>query len=359
MAEASTFGGVSLDEIGNLAETEGVPGAAGGSLPTKFARRVSNLITSRCSKGESGSYTLSLLSEDLSNTKALCDHVEQPLLDHGNDPVGDHVFITSVTLTSAFQLKLEWDSIDKLFSFIGERGLGDLPAIVVDWRSDQPVGKFYRSGLNEREAADAILFDDVPISTEAVLEALKNFREKIKTPSISIESHGKRIWQEAGKGIPENRPEECIQGRLVDALSAVFCGYNVRAETPTEEGRADVAIYKKTLSVNGVTAFVCEWLLELKALCDMTSSGKISTANHTQAIEDGLYQAIAYKSNLGALKGALCCFDMRSSDLGDEACFQHILGDARENEILLWRGFLYRSAKAARDIRKFSATGTE
>lgn len=356
MAEASAFGGVSLDEIGDLSETEGVPGAAGRSLPTKFARRVSNLITKRSSMGESGSYTLFLLSEDLPKSKTLCDHTERPLLDHGNDPVGDHVFVTSVTLTSAFQLNLKWDSVDKLFDLIGERGLGDLPAVVVDWRSDRPIGKFYREGLDERETADAIHFDNVPISTEAVLDALKNFRDKIKTPSMSIEAHGMRIWSEPRKGIPESRPEERIQGRLVDALSAVFCGYKVRAETPTEEGRADVAIHRETLSVSGVTAFVCEWLLELKALCDMTSKGEPSTANHTQAIEDGLYQAIAYKSNMRALKGALCCFDMRSSDVGDEACFQHIRDDASENEILLWRGFLYRSAKAARDRRKLSAT---
>lgn len=358
MAEASTFGGVTLDEIGDIAETEGVPGGAGGSLPTKFARRISNLITARCSKGESGSYTIFLLSEDLSKSKTLCNHTEQPLLDHGNDPVGDHVFVTSVTLTSAFQLDLEWDSVDKLFDLVVERGFGDLPAIVVDWRSDRPVGKFYREGLNEREIADSIHFDNVPISTEAVLDALKNFREKIKTPSISIEAHGMRIWNKAGKGIPESRPEERIQGRLVDALAAVFCSYNVRAELVTEEGRADVSIHSKTLSASGVTAFVCEWLLELKALCDMTSSGNKSTADHKQAIEDGLYQAIAYKSSMGALKGALCCFDMRSTDVGDEICFQHILGDASENEILLWRGFLYRSAKAARNRRKISATGT-
>lgn len=358
MAESSAFGGVTLNEIGDLAQAEGVPGAAGGSLPTKFARRVNNLVTSRCSKGESGSFTLFLLSEDLHQTKTLCDHTEQPLLDHGNDPVGDHVFVTSVTLTSAFQLILKWDSIDKLFDLIGEIGLDDLPAIVVDWRGDRPIGKFYRDGLVEREAAEAIHFDDIPISTEAILEALKNFREKIKTPGISIEAHGTRIWREAGKGVPESRPEERIQGRLVDALSAIFCGYNVRAETVTEEGRADVAIHRKTLSATGVTAFVCEWLLELKALCDMTSSGSKSTADHTQAIEDGLYQAIAYKSNLGALKGALCCFDMRQTDVGDTASFEHIAHEANKHEILLWRGFLYRSAKASRDTRKVTATGT-
>lgn len=358
MAEVSTFGGVSLDEIGKFAETEGVPGAAGGSLPTKFARRVSNLITLRCSKGESGSYSVFLLSQDLAGSKELCEHIEQPLLDHGNDPIGDHVFVTSVALTSAFQLKMEWGSIDKLFDLVVDKGLGGLPAIVVDWRGERPIGKFYRDGLVQRELADAIHFDDLPISTEAIWEALKNFRKKIKTPSISTEAHGTKIWFDAAKGIPENRPEERIQGRLVDALAAVFCNYNVRAELVTEEGRADVSIHRQTLSAGGITAFVCEWLLELKALCDMTSTGKKSSADHGQAIEDGLYQAIAYKANLGALKGALCCFDMRKTDDGDETCFQHIKDVASENEILLWRGFLYRSAKAARNTRKLPATGT-
>ena len=358
MAEASTFGGVSLDEIGEFAKAEGIPGAAGGSLPTKFARRVSNLITLRCAKGESGSYSVFLLSEDLAGSKDLCDHIEQPLLDHGNDPVGDHVFVTSVALTSAFQLEVEWGSIDELFDLIVDKSLGELPAIVVDWRGERPIGKFYRDGLVKRELAYAIHFDELPISTEAIWEALKNFREKIKTPSISTEAHGTRIWSDAGKGIPESRPEERIQGRLVDALAAVFCNYNVRAELVTEEGRADVSIHRQTLSAAGVTAFVCEWLLELKALCDMTSSGKKSTADHEQAIEDGLYQAIAYKSNLGALKGALCCFDMRKTDSGDDSCFGHIKDVANENEILLWRGFLFRSAKAARNTRKLSANGT-
>jgi hypothetical protein len=132
-------------------------------------------------------------------------------------------------------------------------------------------------------------------------------------------------------------------------LKAVFGRHEVRAEQVTEEGRADIVIRKKTQSKSGYPATVQEWVLELKALVDHTHTGnQVPPAKARHAVREGLDQVIAYKSQLHAVSAALCCYDMREKDEGDDECFKHIAVDASAQSIALWRWFLFRSAKASR-----------
>jgi hypothetical protein len=181
-------------------------------------------------------------------------------------------------------------------------------------------------------------------------EALDRFYEtSLRTPQASAEGHGLRIWKKASNGVPEARPEERIQGRAVDQLRAKFPFHDLRAEPVTEDGRADIAMFRKVRSEQGHDSLRFDWVLELKALCDRTSAGKkIGAKTVGDAIRKGLGQLIRYQNAFSAVSGALCFYDLRASDEGDEACFRPIDADARKANAALWRWYLHRSMESSR-----------
>ncbi len=215
------------------------------------------------------------------------------------------------------------------------------------------VGEVIPLGLSNHEDSEEICFDEIPITRTQMKRVLDNFYERsLRTPALVIEGHAKRVWKESEKGVPESRPEEIIQGRLLEALKAVFARHDLRAEPVTDDGRADIVISMRALTSGGLPAVINEWVLELKALADRTTTGNtVAPSNVTQAIQSGLEQAVGYKTQLNALNAALCCYDMRVSDCGDEAAFTHIRDDAEFHDIPLWRWFLFRSTAASRGAR--------
>jgi len=105
---------------------------------------------------------------------------------------------------------------------------------------------------------------------------------------------------------------------------------------------------------------VNEWVLELKALCDKTSTtgNPVPESNIREAVEGGLEQAIGYKTSLHAVNAALCCFDMRATDEGDEKCFEHVANAAAAESVPLWRWYLYRSTKHSRAAKNYLKIGS-
>lgn len=355
MAKIPNLGGVRPDEIRDYALEAGVPDTAGASLITRFVKRVSDLVGVRAAKGETGQFTVFLKIETLP------DHAEPlPRLRNGEDSVADKVWMTSASLETAAELQIAWSDAKSLFGAIGRAGFGDLPAVVVDWRSGAPIGHLYRAGVKALEDCEPIVLEQLPISRGRIKEVLDHFYEKsLRTPTLIIEGHGKRIWNEAAKGVPEYRPEEAIQGRLVDVLKAVFVLHSTRAEPVTEDGRADIVIYKKDTSTGGQKAIVNEWVLELKALADRTSKGNpVAPGIATTAVRSGLEQVVAYKAQLNAVHGALCCYDMRADDVGDDSCFSHVTGDAIEETVVLWRWYLFRSTAASRAAKGYLSSAS-
>jgi hypothetical protein len=93
-------------------------------------------------------------------------------------------------------------------------------------------------------------------------------------------------------------------------------------------------------------------VLELKALCDRTTTGKlVGKAKITAAIKKGLEQIVAYRDGFNANRGALCCYDMRSNDEGADTCFAHITKSAEVQKAPLWRWYLYRSTDSSRKAK--------
>ncbi|MCW2249306.1 hypothetical protein M2352_004966 [Azospirillum fermentarium] len=355
MANSPMLGGVSPNEIENVAETIGAPTVAGASLTARFSRRVSALVAARAGKGDNGRFSIFLQSEALFDDVQRCTHSEAPLLKNGADPVVDKVWLSTASLSTSFELLLQWSDAASLFQAIRDAGLGTIPAVVVDWRSGAPVGSLYKSGLSNLEDSEPIFFENVPISPDQMKKVLDNFYERsLRTPLLVVEGHAKRVWKDAAKGVPEHRPEEVIQGRLLDALKAIFARHELRAEPVTEDGRADIVISMKTVSATGLPAVVNEWVLELKALADRThTDNPVPAGKIPEAIRGGLEQAIAYKTQLNAVHAALCCYDMRATDVGDEMCFGHVNDDAGIYQVPLWRWYLFRSTEKSREVKGY------
>ncbi|MDF3212484.1 hypothetical protein EN962_22840 [Mesorhizobium sp. M7A.F.Ca.CA.001.09.2.1] len=360
MVDLPILGGVSPEEIERIAQTVGTPTVAGASLTTRFFRRVSALVATRAGRGESGQFTVFLQSEALFEDAKCCSVAEAPLLANGADPVVDRIWLSTASLSTSFELLLRWSDAASLFQAVKKAGLGGIPAVVVDWRTGVPQGRLYRSGLSNHEDSETVFFEDVPITRMQMKEVLDTFYERsLRTPALVIEGHAKRVWKESANGIPEHRPEEVIQGRLLEALKAVFARHDLRAEPITDDGRADIVISMKTITSGGLPAVVNEWVLELKALADQTNTGNpVPPSVAVQAIQSGLEQAIGYKTRLNALQAALCCYDMRATDFGDDSAFAHIQDDAKHHDVPLWRWFLFRSTAASRTARGYLSSAS-
>ncbi|WP_375306354.1 hypothetical protein WI560_32030 [Bradyrhizobium sp. A11] len=351
MDDDQDFGGISSEEIADFVRSLAAPPSEAGATPTaRFSRHVSNLIFVRAAYGESKTFSVFLRSEALADDVTRCECVEFPLLKNGSDPVAGRIWISTASLTTTFEAKLAWSDQTSLFQAIRDAGLGAMPALVVDWRTGAPIGTLYREGLSNATQSEQVIFAELPISPVDLKGVLDRFYDRsLRTPALVVEGHAMRIWSEANKGIPEPRPEERIQGRLSDFLKSAFPRYDVRSETQTADGRADIIVYRKDTTAGNLPATVTHWVLELKALCDMTSTGNaVPMANVPTAISDGLDQAIAYKSRLNAVNAALCCFDMQKEEEDEKSLFGHIDEDAKNANIHLWRWYLYRHTKASR-----------
>ncbi len=359
MANPVSLGGVNESEIEAAAKAVGVPTDAGSSLITRFIRGVVSLVTARQTKGESGQYAVFLQSDAVSEHAKKCSHIEVPLLANGSDPVSDSVFLSSPNLRASFRLCLNWTDAASLYGAIRGVGLGDVPALVVDFRNPVPKALIYRLGLNVPAEAEEISLSNLPITTEQMKTMLDHFYEStLRNPFLITEAHGQRVWKEADKGTPESRPEERIQGRLVDLLRGAFPRHELRAEPRTPDGRADIVITKKTISVDNLPAVVTEWVLELKAFADKTTNGARANANVPMAVRSALEQALAYQSQLNGVRAAVCCYDMREEDEGDDACFAHVATEAARNHVPLWRWYLFRGTAESRSARGYLTPAT-
>lgn len=348
---ADKFGGVSLSEIEEFSLSSALPDLAGASSLTRFVKRVSEIVELRKDKGEHGGISVFLLSEAVDDDVGNHPHTDYPLLATGNDPIQCQAWLSNVRVGSAYALaNLDCSDAGILKRSIKELGLGSLPALFIDWRGDGPVGQLFANGVSDPENADIVQLGLAEIEEAELKACLDNFYDKsLCTPGRINAGHGQKIWREAGKGIPEDRPEERIQGRLLDHLRARFSRHNIRAEVENEAGRCDLVVRAYLSSVAGKKTVRVEWLLELKALAEKTASGNlVPKTKVSEALQKGVLQAYSYRDKEHAEKAVLCCYDLRDTDENDEACFADITAEANTQSVLLWRWILLRSAESGR-----------
>lgn len=351
MVSSPHTGGVSIAEIEDFMNAEPHPPTlAGASIQTRFVRKIADLVAARAGFGESGEFSVFLLSEAIHDDMAGQDCEEMPLVANGQDVISNHVWISTARFGTAFRCKLSWADQTSLYGAIREAGLGHLPALVVDWRTVRPIGTVYPTGLGNSDDNSRVVFESSPITGTDLRGVLDRFWEKcLRTPGLSIEGHAMKVWEKASKGVPAERPEERIQGKLLDAIKTHFTRHDMRAEPYTDDGRIDILIWSTTVSMSGMPVQLNEWVLELKAITDRTSTDQPKPAAAVgPELRGGLDQAIAYRGRTSALHAALCCYDMRANDLGDAGTFAPLATDAATNDIALWRWYLFRSTSAAR-----------
>lgn len=345
------FGGVSLDEIQAIAITTQLPDTAGASPLTRFVKRVSDLVKLRKARGESGGVSIFLQSAALESDAENLAHKEFPALSTGNDPIQNHAWLSNASLGTAYALaEIDCNDLSKLKQAVKALGLGDLSALLVDWRGATPAGRLYPRGLNDPDSVDDVRLAAEDIDADDLKACLDNFyATSLRTPGQITAGHAARVWQKAAQGIPEERPEERIQGRLLDHLRSRYTQHHIRDEAVNPAGRCDLIIKAHLHDVAGNPYVRVEWLLELKALTDKTSTGSsVSAADCMAAISKGVLQAHSYRKEEHAERAALCCYDMRSGEEADADVFAHVKSDADAHEVLLWRWVLLRSAEAGR-----------
>lgn len=354
MGKEGGIGGIEESEIAATWESLGAPPGDAGATPfARFCIYVVELIAKRAAAQESGDFAVFLMTEAMAQDKGALQVAHMPFLENGNDEISGSCWLVAPTLKDAYRLSVPCTDQSVLFRDVVAASLGALPAIVLDRRGGSPRAYSYPKGLVAPEDKDQLVIEDRPITDQEMKTALDRFYETtLRTPRASSEGHGLKIWKTASKGIPEERPEERIQGRAVDQLRAKFPRHTLRAEPVTEDGRADITMFSTVLSRLGHKSLRYDWVLELKALCDRTTTGKVvAKAKAVEAVKSGLEQVVAYRDGFSANRGALCCYDMRASDVGSDICFAHIAANAKTQNAPLWRWYLYRSTESSRKAK--------
>lgn len=332
---ANQFGGISLAEIEASAREQPFPANAGATASERFIFQVSNLVTLRQQQGESGGVTVFLQSDALQSDAEGCGGTFNPVIATGNDPITDKVWLSNAALGAAWALDIDCSNKAAIFDDVKEAGFGSLPALVIDWRGAVPVGRFYVRGLEHVDYVLEVVLSYAEITVEDMKACLDRFyATALATPQLTREGHSEAIWNDAGKGWPAHRPEERIQAKLIEHIRSRYTKHKVRAEHKNDAGITDLLIYAQAQDVAGTKVVVYEWALELKTLTDRTETGNnVGPAQIKERIDGGLAQAIHYRRQEHANKAALCCYDMRTSDEGDQACFAEIQEEALAEEI--------------------------
>jgi len=358
---ADSLGGMNLEEIEAASKEQPFPDNAGASPSERFVLKVSALVTVRQAQGDAGGVAVFLQSDALQSDAEGCGGVFHPFLAMGNDAITEKVWLSNATLGGAYALDVDCSDQAVIFEKVRSSGFENLPALVIDWRGAVPVGRFYPGGLGDLEQVQEVLLAYTEITADDLKTCLDTaHRTSLETPQRVGEGHAEQIWTDAGKGWPAHRPEERIQGKLIQHLRARYTKHIVRAERKNDDGITDLMIFAHTKDVAGQKIVVNEWVLELKALTDKTETGNsIPPSDIKKRIADGLIQAVSYRKEEHARRTALCCYDMRANDEGDEACFAEVSAEAATEDVVLWRWFIFRTTKDLRSekhgVKKASA----
>ena len=269
------------------------------------------------------------------------------MLDNGHTKVVGRLWFTSAAVVSAYSVELPQDSSDdRRFSFVtDELDLGSHPTLIFDPRTVSPQLRWYAAGLSQPDKVELKPLEG-DVSPEAVYEAIEQlYQECFVTPSGLPQ--GVNLWQRADRHWPRVDAEALVQSHLKAGLVMRFPYCKVRHEQPQQAGRTDLEIDQLNPVDRSITTRHA--IVELKVLRSFHSSGSNVSDKHTKDwVEEGVRQASAYRTNTSARWSALCCFDMRMDDAGDNACFAHVEELADKLDVFLRRWFLYASSSAYR-----------
>ena len=270
-----------------------------------------------------------------------------PMLDNGRHELNGKIWFVGPGPGCGHFIPSEIEDDDLLFTFVTEDlNLGHVPAIIYDPRVSTPVLRHYSSGLDFPDDFEKIYFASAEVTPERVCKAIeRTYLEKMKTPDA--QPAAAKLWKNGSKWWPNKNAEHRVQMYLEIALNSAFPTCIIRPEQSMPEGRSDIEILETDpIEPSKITQHA---ILELKVIRSFSETGRsISESESKEWIWSGVEQAAAYRNSKQAKWGALICFDMRCTDIGDAVCFQHVLTLAKGCNVCLRRWFLYASSKLFR-----------
>ena len=330
-----------------VSEFSGAGAEAGLPEEERFIAGVAQLVLRRVAESEASDKTdaadIAIFILSPSPPESLDNLIWEPMLDNGRTEVVGRLWFTAAAVVSAHGVELPKDTDDAVrFSFVTSiPALGSLPTVIYDPRPVSQWLRWYPEGLSMPDNVE-VKSIDAEVSPSEVFEVIEQLHQECFVTPDGLPP-GTHLWRNSAKQWPRKDAEAMMQSQLKAGLVVKFPFCKIRHEQPNKAGRTDLEIEKPDRS--RFNSFAHHALLELKILRSYWSTGSpVSNKETTDWIREGVRQAVAYRREIGGHWSALCCFDMRKNDKGDDDTFDHVRESARELDVVLWRWFLFASS---------------
>ncbi|MBK7615626.1 MAG: hypothetical protein IPJ08_14555 [Burkholderiales bacterium] len=313
----------------------------------RFQVHVSRMIRKRENQPgaeTSGAAAFVLVSSD-EQDKLRVGRVFDRLVHTGTRRLASRVhFVTAQATSSALEEHVDDDN--DLFGRVATLGYDGRPTLLYVPSHGESSLSFYPKGMGTDDGLREVILKFGQVTEAEVHETLQAiYRSELCTPDNMGPT---KLWKDAAKGFPVEEAERTVQQMIRHALVGRFLWCTIRQEQPGKSGRTDLEIVDDRTGKQGTIYHHA--LLELKVLRSFGSTGNAYNSTTIQdAIVEGVNQAHSYGTANNSLLRMLCCYDMRSDDVGDDVTFFHIKDRATTLAIRLKRWYLYRSSQDYRD----------
>jgi len=331
-----------------LAEYVGVGADAGQPDADRFLRSVQSVVRKRIEILDGGDLPAIFLLNQSGEAPAGARRMG--MIDYGDKPLEGQIWYAGPQLGFARALDhgCGYDDV-ALFDMVTDvLGQGAAPAVLFLPRVSRTLVRYYPFGVASEDAYEVLSVKAHRVQLHEVLAALDRVHaNQLIVPHI--QSVANKMWLDGERFRPVRNAELVAQSYVEGALWARFSHCRVRVEVSETSGRYDVALFGQDYS-DGALLTPCYAVLELKVLRAFGEGGaRVTDAFNKNWVRKGMQQAFAYAQDLTADAKALCCFDMRETDTGDQ-CFAHIAADASALNVILKKWHLYGRLADYRDM---------
>lgn len=340
------FGGWTAEELhATLRGSSGAGSDQDLDDTIRFVRGVAQLVRQReAVNDDPSSLSVFLLAPNRPHDAGF---ERDPLLHAGQTALAGKIWCVNAPVKTGWGTDLGTADHDEIFVTVtDELELGDCPAIIVDSRLEVTRVHHYPSGLASPDECVPVSLrtGDIDIySLSAVVGRV--YHRFLKTPDA--QPLATRLWSDSRRHRPDAKAEHKIQALLLAAFGEALPTCRVWHEFAGAMGRADIHITEHDpLDQSRVTHLA---VLELKVLRSFSDGGTSYSDSHNQGlVKKGIEQAGAYRAEHGHRVAALCCFDMRENDTGEE-CFESWRELAETMIVSLRRWYLFATSQLARE----------
>lgn len=237
-------------------------------------------------------------------------------------------------------------NVNGVFDRIAEIQCDRLPALIYYTSGGNSTLTYYPLGTHTDDGLVEVQLNKGHVTEAEILSVIDAvYRTELCTPDNSGPT---KIWSNSSKGYPIKDAERTVQQFLRVGLAARFFWCTIHSEQPSKNGRTDLEVVDdRTGEIGSITHHA---VLELKVLRNYSHSGtEYQSTTNDEAVSKGVTQAYAYGNNKNTLLTMLCCFDMRTIDVGDNTTFAHVQTNAASLCVKLKRWYMYRSSDHMRD----------